>query len=124
MQQEEEADEGALLLLRPWDLITTPAAEGVSGVLGALEARAAPPPSLVLCADVTCSAALVVPVVDALAALLRAGPPSASAVLVHEKREAAVDAALRSALDTAGLKHEMLPEAAEGKLWLLVVTCK
>ena len=114
--------EGPLLLLRPWDLIATSAAEGVSGVLGALEARAAPPPSLVLCADVTCSAALVEPVVAALAALLRAGAPSAEALLVHEKREAAVDAALLSALDMAGLKHEKLPQAAEGKLWLMVVS--
>ena len=41
---------------------------------------------------------------------------------VHEKREAAVDAALLSALDAAGLKREMLPEAVEGKLWVMTVS--
>ena len=61
-------------------------------------------PELVLVADLSCSAALVQPLVDALSELRRMLPSSASAILCHEAREAAVDANLEEALAKAGLE--------------------
>ena len=66
------------------------------------------PPSLVVCADVSCSAALIQPLVDALADLRRLLPPGSKALVCHEAREAAVDERFEAALAAAAFQLEVL----------------
>ena len=95
------------MIAAPWDLL---AAGGVADRADALLNEALEQsgalPTLVLVADVSCSAALIQPLVASLVALRARLPSGAIALMAHEKREAKVDAALEAALDAAKLKRE------------------
>ena len=103
----ESKSDGALMIAAPWDLL---AAGGVTDRADALLNEALEQsgalPTLVLVADVSCSAALIQPLVASLVALRARLPSGAIALMAHEKREAKVDAALEAALDAAKLKRE------------------
>ena len=71
-------------------------------------AQAGAPPSLVLVADLSCSAALIQPLVDSLVALGACLQPGAVAIVAHERREGKVDAALSEAMARARLVAEPL----------------
>ena len=68
---------------------------------------------MVVCADLSCSALLIQPLVDSLAAMRGLLPGGASAIVCHEAREAAVDAAFEAALAKAELSLEVLPVPPE-----------
>ena len=95
------------MIAAPWDLL---AAGGVTDRADALLNEALEQsgalPTLVLVADVSCSGALIQPLVASLVALRARLPSGAIALMAHEKREAKVDAALEAALDAANLKRE------------------
>lgn len=103
----ESKSDGALMIAAPWDLL---AAGGVTDRADALLNEALEQsgalPTLVLVADVSCSGALIQPLVASLVALRARLPSGAIALMAHEKREAKVDAALEAALDAAKLKRE------------------
>ncbi len=95
------------MIAAPWDLL---AAGGVTNRADALLNEALEQsgalPTLVLVADVSCSAALIQPLVASLVALRARLPSGAIALMAHEKREAKVDTALEAAFDAAKLKRE------------------
>ena len=86
---------------------------GATAVVDECRTRFGAPPSLVVCADLSCSALLIQPLVDALVALRSLLPSGASAIVCHEAREAAVDAAFEAALATAEMRLEVLPVPLE-----------
>ena len=121
----------ATVLVAPWDLIGGEGrAGGASGagvasgeggevesgtlcgaaraaqVVAAIREAGGPAPMLVLVADVSCSASLIQPLVEALCALRSLLPAGAVALLAHERREGAVDESLRHALAEAKLVAE------------------
>ena len=79
---------------------------------------------LIVAADVSCHPALIEPLALALRTLGDLLPAKASAILVHEKREAAVDEALLVALDKAGLVSERCTENVPDQLQLMYMTLK
>jgi hypothetical protein len=81
---------------------------GVGAVVAQCRATFGAPPSLVVCADVSCSAALIQPLVDALVDLRRLLPAGSKALVCHEAREAAVDERFEAALALAALPLEMV----------------
>ena len=126
------------LLVMPWDLLGPPGdpattetgrqtsaightasgspagpIAGATAVVDECRTRFGAPPSLVVCADLSCSALLIQPLVDALVALRSLLPSGASAIVCHEAREAAVDAAFEAALATAEMRLEVLPVPLE-----------
>ena len=110
-------DARPMVMVAPWDLLSaaeSPAANKLANGKRAAElveacvVQAGAPPSLVLVADLSCSAALIQPLVDSLVALGASLLPGAVAIVAHERREAKVDSALAEAIALAGLIAEPL----------------
>jgi hypothetical protein len=119
------ADEGgsagndAQLLVMPWDLLSPlgSAESGTAGILDASDHWLKAQPSLILIADLSCSAALIQPLVDSIAELKACGrlPAHAKALVCHEAREPEVDAKFEAALCAAGLALQPVSLPAEAK---------
>ena len=119
----------SVMVLHPWDLLED--AEGAMGhaaerIIECCSQAAAEEPEqwLIVAADVSCHPALIEPLALALRTLGDLLPAKASAILVHEKREAAVDEALLVALDKAGLVYKRCTENAPDQLQLMYMTLK
>ena len=97
------------MILAPWDLLESgdgANSRRASELVEQCVEHGGSPPSLVLVADLSCSALLVQPLVDSLVALRALMRPGAIALLAHEKREPKVDTSLSVALAKAGLVAE------------------
>lgn len=116
-----------LVMVTPWDLLGTDVTSQAEALVKECVARTGAAPSLVLVADVSCSAALIQPLVNTLVALRALLPRGAIALMAHERREAKVDSHLEVAMEAAELRREPLAipsgvqsdeDAARGRLRL------
>ena len=102
----------------PWDMLAPPSQtnskqNSTTAVLGETLLRLGALPSLVLIADLSCSAALIRPLVSSLVELRAALPRGSAALLAHEDREPEVDKNFERMMHAAGLVMQPIELAGE-----------